>query len=283
MLKEGNFDVFHPTFFDDYFLNFLNGKPFVLTIHDMMPELFPEYFKKHNLQITAKKKLVKKAAAIIAVSNQTKNDIIDILQVPEEKITVIYHGGPIIETIKMPPIITSPYFLYVGVRDFYKNFNQTLIDFGKVTNKYPYIKLVCTGYDFTKDEIRLITQLNLQNNIVYIKADNEQLKNLYTYAIAFIYPSLYEGFGMPILEAFAYGCPVLLNKKSCFPEIAKDAGIYFESDNSGSNLSEKLFEAIIWSSEDRKDIKQNGYNRLANFSWEKSSLQLAHLYNEIVQ
>lgn len=282
LLKQGNYNVFHPTFFDDYFLPLLGKKTFVLTIHDMMPELFPEYFGKYNKQVLIKRKLIKKAAAIIAVSEQTKKDIVNILNVPNEKIIVIYHGAPPKEVIKEPKLVEEPYFLYVGIRNAYKNFKQTLLDFYKVTEKNMGIKLVCTGNEFTNDESKLITQLKLQQNIIHIQANDNQLKNLYANAIAFIYPSLYEGFGMPILEAFSYGCPVLLNNKSCFPEIAHDAAIYFNSDKSASNLPDTMLNVINWSSNEREYYIQKGYQRMSYFSWEKSANLLANLYKDII-
>ena len=93
--------------------------------------------------------------------------------------------------------------------------------------------------------------------------------------------SLYEGFGMPILEAFAYGCPVLLNNKSCFPEIAGDAAVYFLLDEQGSDLVEKMKMAFSWSNEERESIIQSGYERLNLYSWQKSAEQLKDLYVSI--
>ena len=282
LIKNNNFDIFHPTFFDDYFLKYLKGKPFVLTIHDMMPEIFPEYFKKNDSQIILKKKLIKEASAIIAVSEKTKSDIVEILNVPQNKIEVIYHGGPQIEIIKEKSLYNFPYFLYVGQRWGYKNFTQLLKDFSILVKKQKSIKLVCTGPLFTQEEQLLINKYNLKENIVHHKASNHQLKILYANAIAFIYPSLYEGFGMPILEAFAYGCPVLLNNKSCFPEIASNSAIYFDSDNTYSNITDVMIDAINWSKDKRQNIINLGYERLKYFSWEKSARKLANLYKSII-
>ena len=282
LLKDGDFDVFHPTFFDDYFLEYLNGKPFVLTIHDMMPELFPEYFRKNDMQILAKRKLVKKAAAIIAVSEQTKKDIIDILKVPEEKIHVIYHGGPKIETIERKAPYSFPYFLYVGQRNAYKNFNQLLKDFSAFILKYNKVKLICTGPSFSIAEKELILKYGLVENVFHEHATDDYMKILYANAEAFIYPSLYEGFGMPILEAFAYGCPVLLNRKSCFPEIGGDAAIYFDSNGYDSNLTEILMSFYSMSDSDRQTLIQNEYQRLALFSWSASAYKLSKLYHSIL-
>lgn len=282
LLKEGDFDVFHPTFFDDYFLKYLNGKPFVLTIHDMMPELFPEYFGKNDMQILAKRKLVNKASAIIAVSEQTKKDVIDILNVPEEKIHVIYHGGPDIETVNITSPYTFPYFLYIGQRGQYKNFEQLLKDFSAFKVMKNEYKLICTGPQFSESEKELLLRYKLMGCVQHENATDEYLKILYANAEAFIYPSLYEGFGIPILEAYAYGCPVILNNKSCFPEIAGDAAIYFDSNGCDSNLAEILMSFYAMSDSERQTLIQKGYQRLALFSWQKSAYKLSKLYKSIL-
>ena len=283
MLKKGSFDVFHPTFFDDYFLPYLNGKPFVLTIHDMMPELFPQYFPKNHFQILMKRELVQKASAIVAVSEQTKKDIVRLLNVPEEKITVIYHGGPKTKNIVEKPIVNVPYFLYVGTRDLYKNFPVLLKDFARFVQSNPEVKLVCTGKDFSSVELSLIKSLDICDSVLHIWADDKSLENLYAHTIAFVYPSLYEGFGMPILEAYAYGCPVLLNHRSCFPEIAGEAAIYFNADENHSNLTEKLEAVYNLSLEKRNALIHLGKKRLADYSWEHAARQLADVYSSILQ
>ena len=282
LLKSGEYDVFHPTFFDSYFLPYLNGKPFVLTVHDMMPEIFLQYFGKDHVQIMEKKRLVARASAVIAVSEQTKNDLIDILNVPDNKVTVIYHGGPQKEMITGDPIIKVRYFLYMGTRNAYKNFDRLVIAFSQVAECHKDLLLVCTGGDFNASEMKLLQQYGVEDRVVHLFASESDVKNLYAFAKAFIYPSLYEGFGMPILEAFAYGCPVLLNKKSCFPEIADDAGLFFHDDNDFSDLREKMEEVLDWNDEKRNLIIQRGYERLTFFRWEESSRQLLAVYHSVM-
>lgn len=281
-LKEKKFDVFHATFFDDYFLPYIGDKPFVITVHDMMPEIFPDYFKKPNPETKRKKELCEKAAAVIAVSENTKKDLIRIMDIPEEKIHVIYHGGPNIDNSFSLPLVRGEYFLYVGQRDAYKNFHQTLMDFSLFHRLFPLVKLVCTGKPFSSSENKLIRELELRQNVIYIRPTDIELLNLYHYAIAFIYPSLYEGFGMPILEAFACGCPVLLNNKSCFPEIAGDAALYFESDASNSTLVDCLIQIYKMNRNDREALVKNGYRRLACYNWTQSSLLLYNIYKKII-
>mgnify|MGYP000807993386 FL=1 len=110
-IKDNNYDVFHATFFDDYFLPYIGDKPFVITVHDMMPEIFPDYFRKPNPETKRKKDLCEKAAAVIAVSENTKKDLIRIMDIPEEKIHVVYHGGPKVTENFSLPLIDGEYFL----------------------------------------------------------------------------------------------------------------------------------------------------------------------------
>ena len=127
----------------------------------------------------------------------------------------------------------------------------------------------------------MIEKLGIADVLVHISANGHDMKVLYAHAIAFVYPSLYEGFGMPILEAYAYGCPVLLNNKSCFPEIAADAAIYFDSEPGKSNLVE-MFERIYQlSDEEKNEIVAKGYSRLNDFSWKKSAETLAEVYRKV--
>lgn len=281
-LERGDFDVFHATFCDTYFLPYLKGKPFVITVHDLIPELFPNYFAKDDIQIITRKTLVDKASAIVAVSEQTKRDLIQLYDVPEHKITVVYHAGPPKEIVTSVSLVKGPYFLYMGMRRDYKNFDQLVIDFSRFVHSHPQVKLICTGYPFSLQEQELFVKYKVVENIFHLNANDIQVKNLYANAIGFIYPSLYEGFGIPILEVFAYGCPVLLNNKSCFPEIASYAGVFFSSDAHSSNITEKLEEMYNLSNEKRKELINKGYKRLSEFSWEKSAKKLSEVYASII-
>lgn len=281
-LLSKDFDVFHPTFFDPYFLKYLGSRPWVITVHDMMPELFPQYYKRWDIQRTFKRKYLKDASAIVAVSETTKKDIIRLLGIPEDKITVIYHGGPKVEYISDPPLVDSSYFLYVGVRRNFKNFNQTVVDFMNFHKYNKNIKLVCTGSDFTSEERKFFKELRIEDSIIHYKASDSQLKNLYAHAIAFIYPSLYEGFGMPILEAYAYGCPVMLNDIEVFHEIAGDAAIFFSSKTGHSNLTKHMEEMFSMNKYDRNKLIEAGYKQLSKYSWKRSAEKLADLYKSVV-
>ena len=106
----------------------------------------------------------------------------------------------------------------------------------------------------------------------------QELQNLYAHALCFIYPSVYEGFGIPILEAYSANCPVLLNYASCFPEIAQDAALYFHLDDNSSDL-DVIMESFLQMSEYEREVLLNKQRqRLEYFSWQKSARELANIY-----
>lgn len=286
LIKKGDYNIFHPTFFDNYFLNYLNKKPFVLTIHDMIPEKYPQYFDhKDDFQIRMKKQLAPLASAIIAVSNKTKEDIINILKIPENKIHVIYHGcNTNIEVNTIQEFFSFPYILYVGERGMYKNFIPWLYSTKTVLNRFKDIKVVCTGNPFNNQEQEIISKLGLENRFVhhFVNTDKE-LFSIYHNAICFVYTSEYEGFGIPILEAYQAQCPILLNNASCFPEIAGDAAIYFTlKENGDSDFSEVFMEFYLSNQYDKKQliVKQN--ERLKLYSWNQSAQNLLDVYRHII-
>jgi len=282
LLRKGDFDVFHPTYFDDYFLSYLNEKPFVLTIHDMIPELYPQYFGKDDFQIVKKKKLAPLASAIIAVSENTKKDIIRILGISEEKVHVVYHGSsfPIAHEKR---IYDFPYILFVGERGYYKNFIPFAEYLHPILQHHKDIHVVCTGRPFEQKEKDMLHEYGVEDRFYHrwIMSDNE-MYSLYHNAICFVYPSEYEGFGIPILEAYQAECPVLLNNASCFPEIAGDAAIYFNLDKDGSDLANKVELLLSLSLEERQSLIDKQKDRLKRYSWENSAKQMAAIYQSIV-
>lgn len=281
-LSSGKFDVFHPTFFDDYFLPYLKGKPFVLTIHDMIPELYPQYFAKDDRQIIMKRKLAPLANAIIAVSEHTKKDIIRILGVKEEKVHVVYNGCSFPDKSEVIIHYQDPYILYVGERWGYKNFNLFLDNITPVLQEYSDLKIVCTGRPFSSEEIQKLRDLNIYMRFVHHMAkSDEELFALYHHAMCFVYPSEYEGFGIPILEAYKADCPIFLNHASCFPEIAGDAAIYFTMTKDYSDLAPKLISFLKTSSSDRESLLLKQRIRLKRYSWADSSKNLCNIYRSL--
>lgn len=283
-LKKGGFDLFHPTFFDDYFLPYLNGKPFVLTIHDMIPEFYPQYFRAdEDPQIKGKRKLAPLASAIIAVSEKTKEDVVRILGVAEEKVHVVYHGCSFPKVEQTNPLYEFPYILYVGDRNMYKNFDLFAREVAKNLKRHPELRVVCTGRPFNSRETEMLCSLGVAERFIqhWVKSD-EEFYPLYHHAVCFVYSSEYEGFGIPILEAYQADCPVMLNRASCFPEIAGDAAVYFELTKESSTFVDKFEELYSMPPSIRTHLLTLQQQRLTLYSWEKSAKQLAEIYQTLI-
>lgn len=282
-LKGGQFDVFHPTFYSDYFLPYLNGKPYVITVHDMIPELFPSEFDKRNEQLLNKAKLVLKAAHVLTVSEKTKEDLISILNIPDDKVTVIYHGAPTnISKDVIKPLVRGKYILFVGNRGGYKNFMPMIKALVPILKIHRELNVVCTGNSFCKKEKQIFKEYCIEDQLIHIQPNDMEILNLYKNALCFIFPSMYEGFGIPILEAWKADCPVLLNKKSCFPEVAGEAAVYFNVDNDHSDLTEVMDQFLSMSEYEKSQLIQNQRNRLKLYSWKKSAEQLTNVYQMIL-
>ena len=281
LLKQQDFDVFHPTYYDPYFLEYLGDKPFVLTIHDMIHEKYPEFYLGAG-EVKNKKLLAEKAAKIIAISGSTKKDIIDIYGKEfESKIETVYHGSSLkagnAEKTDFKSLY-GKYILFTGSRNAYKNFYSTvhfMADFLNENN----MNLVCTGSSFSDQELKYFSDINLSDRIKHHFAGEAEIYDLYNQAECFIFPSYYEGFGIPVLEAFECNVPCILADASCFREIGGDACLYFNP-KSKEELLKALSCAI--NPENRKKMIEAGYSRLQSFSWEKTAAKTDCIYKSVL-
>jgi glycosyltransferase involved in cell wall biosynthesis len=174
------------------------------------------------------------------------------------------------------------YILYVGERDMYKNFSKFVRDISPVLHRHSDLLVICTGKPFEETEKRLLHEQRVFNKFIYKFVESQQeLLDLYHYAIVFVYPSEYEGFGIPILESYKAGCPVLLNRASCFPEIAGDAAIYFDFNSCGNSLQDQIEDILTWSSSKKDELISKQYQRLLRYSWNKSAQELASIYRKV--
>lgn len=279
-LQKGEFDIFHPTYYDDYFLPYLGGKPFVLTIHDMIHEKYPEL--QVDIQtIRMKRNLALKAAHIICVSEHTKRDVMAFYGTPEEHISVIHHGcTPAISEAVSNKDTSSPYFLYVGERDLYKNFSFFIEACVPLLQSTQDVKIVCAGKPFSEFEIELLKTYGISQKVECVAPSDSELQVLYQNALCFVFPSYYEGFGIPILEAFANQCPVILSNTSSFPEVGGDACLYFEPKDL-LDIQAKL-KQILDSKDLLTSLIQKGMERAKEFPWERSAQQTIGVYERII-
>ncbi len=278
-LRTADFDIFHPTYYDPYFLPHIGKKPFVITIHDMIHEIFPEYFSKKDTTSTRKHLLAHQAKGIIAISQNTKDDVVRLLGVHPDKITVVHHANFLVPKEEEPLSVPARYILYVGGRGRYKNFSFFVESIAHILREEKDIHVLCIGGgEFAAQEVDLFNALSIREKILHTGANDKQLAYAYRHAECFVLSSLYEGFGIPILEAFAFGCPVLLSNASCFPEIAADAGCYFDPKDKDSIFA--ATQTILNDPSLRKDLIQKGYKRLENFSSAKMIQETYAVYKK---
>lgn len=280
-LKKGDYDIFHPTYYDPYFLDYLGKKPFVLSVYDLIHEKFLKDLASSQQTLGWKKLLIKKAAKIVAISETTKNDLMEIYGVKDEKIKVVYLASSLEvgkgdNNFKLP----DKYILYVGGRQNYKNFDFFLRSIEKIMKRNNLSLFCAGGGSFSDKELAKLETLGIKDRVFQKEVTDRELVSCYGRALCFAFPSVYEGFGIPVLESFACGCPVVLSDIGCFREIAGDDGVYFNPESEASII--KTIEKSIFDNDLRKKSIANGYTRLKEFSWEKSYRQILRVYESVI-
>ncbi|GAB4002552.1 glycosyltransferase family 1 protein [Spirosoma daeguense] len=282
-VRKKNYDIFHATYYDPYFLPHVANKPFVVTFHDMIYEKFSEQYPNlvsDNRIIDNKKLLAEKADRIVAVSEHTKKDMVEILNIDPNKIEVIYHGSSLQTPSQYETSVVEPYLLFVGNRGGYKNFQGLLVAIQSLLKKYS-VKLICAGGGpFTPSEQKNISDLALEQYVEQQPITDQTLPLQYHQAVAFIFPSIYEGFGIPILEAFACDCPCIVSNTSSLPEVAGDAALYFDP-LQGESIANAV-ERMLTDSTLRQSIIEKGREQLKLFSWPKAVSQTIDLYQSLL-
>lgn len=281
-IKAQDFDVFIPTYYTPYFLEDLGEKPFVLTVYDMIHELFPQYFTFDKTTVGRKKLLMEKATRIIAISESTKNDIIKIYpHIDASKIDVVYLSHSIKSTEKVKLSLPQKYILFVGNRTIYKNFIFFLKAVAPVLKENPDLFVVCAGGNkFNREEQDLISELGVSNQLIQRNFEDNELATYYSNAKCFVFASEYEGFGIPVLESMACGCPVVLANHSSFPEVAGEAGVYFELNNS-EDLKNKV-ATLVEDENLRNEFARKGFDQVKKFSWQKTADECLKVYQKAI-
>lgn len=282
LMKSGAYDVLQPTQYDSYFLKY-NKKPFVFIVHDLVPELFPQYYPSDFPDIKVRDILVRKADKIVAISDNTKADILARWDIPEEKVAVVHWGAPDVSATVFKRIVPYKYILFVGERSRYKRFGFFVRQASSFFCNHPDIDLICTGRPFSDQEKAFLDNLGLRGRFHQMSVSSEDLFSLYHFAFCFVFPSEYEGFGLPTLEAMACGCPVVLSDSSCFSEIGGDAALYFETSPDGgeSNLVERLESLASLSDAGREAMTTGCLERAAKFTWKETAQKYADIYRNL--
>lgn len=281
-IKQQKFDIFHPTYYDPYFLKYIGEKPFVLTIYDMIHERYNELFSRNDKTIQYKKQLLSRASKIIAISESTKKDIIELLGIDKSKIEVIYLGNSMLPIPNKDLNFRLPknYILFVGSRRGYKNFERFINSIAELLQENKEIFIVCAGggrFDFV--EKILFEKLKILKQIIQYNVDDTLLAYLYQNAQCFVFPSLYEGFGIPILESFACGCPLICSNTSSLPEIAREGALYCDPTNEDS--IKNAIKKVLNDKQLAEKLIIKGYQRLQEFSWQRTAIETKKVYESI--
>jgi len=278
-LKIKNPDILHLTYFSEKnFYSTVTKK--VITEYDLIKEKF--YYEKFIDQIEYKKKLFKKIDQIICISKNTKKDLQQMYSIDDSKISVIHLGVNKKKDVRERPLGIRPFILYVGSRDRYKNFINVIKVYGRSIKLKSCFDFVCFGGgNFSKTEKDLFRDLSVSSdNIHYFQGDLLDLNYFYQKARIFIFPSLYEGFGLPLLEAMNMECPVMCSNTSCFPEIVNDAAVLFDPTDLDS--IEHNMEKLVYDDQLLLDLKKKGKKNLDNYSWKKCAKETEKLYKKLL-
>ncbi|WP_461140888.1 glycosyltransferase family 4 protein [Spirosoma pomorum] len=284
-IKAGNFDVFHPTYYHRYFLDTIGKKPFVLTFYDAASERYKDQYPDLGEGLTqVKQQLLDRADAVISISDFTSEELLRYFKVDPAKIKVVHLGTefsePAIRSVRQPKPVDFPYLLFVGKRELYKNFNGFYRAIQPVMKRHPDLHLICAGGGtFTPTELATFQAAGLSNRTHYHPITDASLMGLYQHALAFVFPSLNEGFGIPVLEAFSGNCPVVLSDRTSLPEVGQDAALYFDPDDDESVAD--AIERVVTDASLRESLRQKGDLRLRDFSCDKTARQTLEVYKSL--
>ena len=277
------YDLAHPTYY-----TLLTGRevreyrcPVVITVWDMIHELFPEH-DPGGRTADLKRRAVEAAQLIICISENTKKDLLERYDLPETRVRVTHLASEIGAGISHGPeaVPERPYYLYVGTRFAYKNFDGLLRAFAKAHAARPDVALCVVGAPFDEAEQRLINELKLGVVVEHYRhVSDAHLAKLYRCSIAFVYPSLYEGFGIPPLEAMACGAAVVASNRSSIPEVIGNAGLLFDPD-APDELTDILL-LLLNDSGERDRMIARGHSRAKEFSWGKTAAQTFEIYRTV--
>ncbi len=287
-IRRQKFDVFFsPTHYSPPFALC----PQVISILDLSYKHFPKLFGKSDLfkLNTWGGYSVRRASRIITISNSAKSDIIKEYGIPEAKITVAYLGVKDVKKSNMTKkeilerySVEEPFILSVGTLQPRKNIVRLVEAFAKLKNtKLNLIVIGRKGWKF-EEIFAAPEKFGVKDRVRFLEnVSDEELPWFYESAEIFVLPSLYEGFGLPILEAMRYGCPVLASNVSSLPEAGGEAAVYFDPENV-IDIAEKM-EKVLSDKKLADDMIKKGFEQVKKFSWEKSAREVLEVLEEVVK
>jgi len=273
-------DILHNTFYLPHGLDGRHAGKRIVTIHDMIPELMPRTRRRLDF-LTLKQRYVRSADHVICVSEATKQDLLKVYGLIEAPIHVIHHGV----SDRFQPgtpraeFLPDRYVLFVGHRHQYKDAEVLFRAFAHIAHRDLDIALLCVGGNgLSSSEASLLEELGIRERVSQRFLSDELMASAYANAAVFVFPSHFEGFGLPALEAMASGIPTVLARATSLPEIGGDAALYFEP-GAVSELSAQI-SAVLHDSALQRDLIAKGLKRSGDFTWERAATETASVYRE---
>ena len=256
--------------------------PTLITVHDMIREADPRSISSRSKGDDEKRAAIARATRIVVPSTSTRDALVEIEKVDPARIAVIHHGARLPKPSPTHPFGGEPYFLHVGPRKRYKDFLTAMRAFARLKRDGLRARLVTVSRRALSGEERMYaTHLGLSpRDIVVQSANDERLATLYAHALAFVFPSKAEGFGIPILEAMSLGCPVACMRAPGSEEAAGGAALLADPGDEAvlaENLARLTTDHAL-----RDDLVARGHARAAELSWEKAAQGYAALVRSIV-
>lgn len=261
----------------------VDGARTVITVYDMIHERFREQMA-HLKDAPGKREAIAAADHVICISESTRRDLIEIFDIDPARTSVVYLGFDLMPVVEQPaPTLPARGFLlYVGRRGGYKNFDGLLAAYAASARLRKNFDIICFGGDpFDANEQSAIAAASSREGSVRQMGGSDAiLRHLYQRAALFIYPSLYEGFGIPPLEAMNFDCPVVCCSVSSIPEVVGNAASFFEPGNTASMIG--AIERVVDDTAFRADLIRLGHERLKLFSWQRCAEQTLDVYKKVL-
>jgi glycosyltransferase involved in cell wall biosynthesis len=273
------YDVLHRTY---YAAPGPVRRPSVCTVVDMIPEILPHHFPEGNPH-RRKRDVAQASDLLLSISESTTRDIMEIYGCPASRVVTTplgidcqaFAGGP-----KVSHPFRAPYILFVGLRHRYKNFRRFALAAAAVLNSHPEVSLALVGGGaLLANERDIFLKAGVLDRVTQANVQDAALPSIYREAEVFVFPSEYEGFGLPILESFACACPVAASRASCFPEVGGPAIDYF--DPTSTDEIAHAIERVLRSRSHADELRRLGTERVQLYSWQRTAELTAQAYRRL--
>jgi len=281
-LERRRADVVHTTFYLPHGLSSARGTKRVVTVYDMIPERLPETRRRLDL-LTLKRRYIESADHVICISQATKDDLIELYGTQRVPTSVVHLGvdARFNSNVTRVPGFPEQYVLFVGHRGQYKDASTLMRAFARIAGDFPEHQLVFAGGgSFTREERALLASLGIHERTFQRDLPDEAMPSAYAHAAVFAFPSRFEGFGLPVLEAMACGTPTVLARATSLPEVGGDAARYFAPGDS-ADLATQL-AAVLENAEEAAHMADAGRKHAQAFTWNRTAQQTSDVYRQVL-